>query len=78
MKNIALIGAGQLGSRHLQALAQVKQPISIQVIDSSSDSLKVAEARFNEVSSNFKGKISFHNDISSLEKNIDVAIVATN
>ncbi|OFY84029.1 MAG: hypothetical protein A3F72_18595 [Bacteroidetes bacterium RIFCSPLOWO2_12_FULL_35_15] len=78
MKNIALIGAGQLGSRHLQALALVKQPISIQVIDSSFDSLKIAEARFREVSINFKGEISFHTDLSSTKRNIDVAIVATN
>lgn len=78
MKNITLIGAGQLGSRHLQALAQVKQAISIQVIDSSIDSLKVAEARFKEVSGNFKGNISFHTDISYLEKEIDIAIIATN
>lgn len=78
MKNITLIGAGQLGSRHLQALALVKQPISIQVIDPSVDSLKVAEARFKEVSTNFKGEISFHTEISSTKKNIDIAIIATN
>lgn len=78
MTNITIIGAGQLGSRHLQALALVKQPISIQVIDSSDDSLRIAEARFKEVSADFKGGISFHTDISSLKKNMDVAIVATN
>jgi hypothetical protein len=78
MKNITLIGAGQLGSRHLQALALVKQPIAIHVVDSSVDALKTAEIRFNEVSANFKGTIFFHTDISSLEKNIDIAIVATN
>ncbi len=78
MINIALIGAGQLGSRHLQALANVKHPISIQVIDSSLDSLKIAEVRFKEVSAKFTGEISFHTDISALEKNIEIAIVATN
>ncbi|MES2590599.1 MAG: Gfo/Idh/MocA family oxidoreductase [Bacteroidota bacterium] len=78
MINIAVIGAGQLGSRHLQALASLKHKVAIQVIDSSIDSLKVAEARFKEVSSNFTGTISFHTDITSLEKNIEVAIVATN
>lgn len=78
MINIAIIGAGQLGSRHLQALANVKNRISIQVIDSSVDSLKTAEARFKEVSADFTGKISFHTDISVLEENIDIAIIATN
>ncbi len=78
MKNIAIIGAGQLGSRHLQALASMKHPVCIQVVDSSAESLAVAEARFKEVGSNFTGKISFHTDISALEKQIDIAIVATN
>lgn len=78
MKNIALIGCGQLGSRHLQALAFVKQKVKIQVVDSSSDSLKIAESRFKEVSQNFEGEISFHNDICDLEKKLDVVIVATN
>ena len=68
MKNIALIGCGQLGSRHLQALAFVKHKVKIQVVDSSSDSLKIAEIRFKEVSQNFEGHISFHNDIRDLEK----------
>ena len=78
MKNIAIIGAGQLGSRHLQALVHVQKKINIQVVDSSEDSLKTAEMRFNEVSENFKGTISFHTNISFLEKKLDVVIVATN
>lgn len=78
MINIAIIGAGQLGSRHLQSLALLDHKVSIQVIDPSADSLKTAEARFKEVVSSFKGTVSFHSDISSLEKNIEVAIVATN
>lgn len=78
MINIALIGAGQLGSRHLQALASLKHQAAIQVIDPSIDSLNTAEARFKEVSSGFNGKISFNSNISTLEKEIDVAIIATN
>lgn len=77
MKNIALLGAGQLGSRHLQALAMVTSAIRIQVVDSSDEALKVAESRFNEVASGFKGKISYHNSISELVQQIDVVIVAT-
>src|SRR5436190_18734178 len=77
MKNIAIIGAGQLGSRHLQALAFVNEPISIQVIDRSADALNIAENRFNENRKTFHGQISYHTDISNLVKNIDVAIIAT-
>jgi len=77
MINIAIIGAGQLGSRHLQALASLKQNVFIQVIDSSVDSLKTAEIRFKEVSAPFNGLISFHTEITALKKNIEIAIIAT-
>lgn len=78
MIHLAIIGAGQLGSRHLQALANLKKEAIVQVVDPSADALKIAESRFNEVSQNFKGQISFHTSISELEKDIDVAIIATN
>ncbi len=77
MNNIAIIGAGQLGSRHLQSLVNSKNKLNIQVVDSSIESLNIAEQRFKEVSQNFNGQISFHTSIDFLEKNIDVAIIAT-
>ncbi|MBN8696420.1 MAG: Gfo/Idh/MocA family oxidoreductase [Bacteroidetes bacterium] len=78
MKNIVLIGAGQLGSRHLQALASCEHQLDIQVMDPSQDSLNIAESRFNEVASAFKGRIAFLGSVDQLHKKIDVAIVATN
>lgn len=78
MVKIAIIGAGQLGSRHLQALAALPTQAHISVIDPSADSLKTAETRFAEVSANFKGTVSFGNSISLLDKKLDVVIVATN
>jgi len=76
-KNITIIGAGQLGSRHLQALALVKDSICIQVVDTSQEALAIAESRFNEVSATFSGKISFHTSIAALEKEQEIVIVAT-
>lgn len=75
---VAIIGAGQLGSRHLQALANSENQLHIQVIDPNVDSLKIAETRFNEVISSFKGTVEYATDISKLSKKVDVAIVATN
>ena len=54
MYNIAIIGAGQLGSRHLQGLKLAKLPIKIQVVDSSAESLAVAKSRYEEVVTNHK------------------------
>ena len=33
MKKVIIIGAGQIGSRHLQALAAIKTPLDIYVVD---------------------------------------------
>jgi len=76
IKNIAIIGAGQLGSRHLQALANVKF-IDIQVFDTSETALETAKSRFAEVKSSFTGNITFHTGISELKKEIELIIIAT-
>lgn len=77
MHNIVLIGAGQLGSRHLQGLAQLKN-INIQVVDASQIALDTAKQRFEEITGLFNGKISYYTQLSLVNKNIDVAIIATN
>ena len=77
---VAIIGAGQLGSRYLQGMASCKLPLDIIVIDPNQESLKKAQDRWNEV--------VIVNNIHSLEfikshkvlnnKNIDLVIVSTN
>lgn len=47
-KRITIIGAGQLGSRHLQGLAWARTPLSITVLDRSPDTLAMARARWAE------------------------------
>lgn len=46
---VALVGAGQLGSRHLQALAKSDSPLAVDVIDPAPTALEVAAARFGEM-----------------------------
>lgn len=74
-KRVLLIGAGNIGSRHLQGLAKVKQSLSITVVDPFQESLKVAEERFLQIPTHIKHKAEF------LQKNdggdFDVAIIAT-
>jgi len=74
---IAIIGAGQLGSRHLQALSLLSFPIDIWVIDPVQDSIKISKARWEEVSGNSDHAVYFHDSISMLPRDIDVAIIAT-
>lgn len=79
VKRIALIGAGQLGSRHLQALAKINIPVILQVVDPNKDSLKVARERYLEIPDNDNIEhIDFLTEIDGLNADIDLCIIATN
>lgn len=77
MLNIVIIGAGQLGSRHLQSLTKCINILNIYVVDSSMESLRIAKIRFDECNQNFKGTVSYLNTLSDLPNEIEIAIVAT-
>lgn len=80
MRNICIIGAGNIGSRHLQALKNIKIPLVVSVVDPSTDSLNLARERYesfpNPVNSNHK--LDFYQKIEVLPNRIDLAIIATN
>ena len=77
MYNVAIIGAGQLGSRHLQGLKKSGSPLSITVVDNSVDSLKTACERYEEVSAVGEKKVEFSQDINQLPLELDLVIVAS-
>ncbi len=78
MLKIAIIGAGNLGSRHLQGLAEIRSECEIHIVDPNQDSLESARARFAQIPANpgIRGLYD-HRDISLLPKFLDLAIVAT-
>lgn len=77
MFHVTIVGAGQLGSRHLQALKAVKFPLNIQVVDISDSSLKIAQERYHAVPTQTEHQISFNKQFEKKEST-DLAIVATN
>ena len=78
MYHVAIIGAGNLGSRHLQALALSKIPLSIEVVDPLEESLDIAKQRWGEMPANpMVQRIDFFMDMSALSAEFDVVIVAT-
>jgi predicted dehydrogenase len=76
IKNL-IIGAGQLGSRHLQGLLKynnIKQ--TIYVIDPSLEALNSSRARASEIGHNHQ--LFFQQDWNNLSETFDLVIVATN
>lgn len=79
VKKICIIGAGNIGSRHLQALAKVNHPLLIYVIDPSVNSLKLAKSRYEEVRTDkIKHDLKYLQNLGSIDPSIDIAIIATN
>lgn len=77
--NIILIGAGQLGSRHLQAIKKVNVPLYIQVVDPSVISLENAKKRYAEINQvKTKHEIVYLQKMPKQNINIDLAIISTN
>lgn len=78
-KNIYIIGAGQLGSRHLQALKNVKTRLDITVIDRSQLALKTAKERYLATSGTYnKHSVRYLSSQDNIGEDIDIAIIATN
>lgn len=78
MKTIAIIGAGQLGSRHLQALALYKEALTIYVADPIEESLDISRARFVEVDKHKNKDLIFIQSIANLPGLLDFVVIATN
>lgn len=80
MKTICIIGAGNIGSRHLQALKNIKTPLSINVVDTSVDSLNLAKERYESFpdSANSKHQLKFYQSLEKVPGKIDITIIATN
>ena len=77
MKKVAIIGAGQLGSRHLQGLKTAQTEMDIWVIDASEESLKVAKERFEVVESKTPKIIHYAQNIDAMPQTLDLVIIAT-
>ncbi|MDB4877463.1 MAG: oxidoreductase-like [Gemmatimonadetes bacterium] len=77
-ETIIICGAGQLGSRYLQGLAQCATPLRIHVQDSSPESLRRTRQRWSEVSDSSPAHLAtFDTSLDSLPRDAAVAIVAT-
>ena len=77
MYQVAIIGAGQLGSRHLQGLKLASSPLYITVMDSNDESLSVAKERYDAVSPIGEKTVCYVKNIDELPSELDLVIIAT-
>lgn len=75
--NCAIIGAGQLGSRHLQGLLNFQdQELNVHIIDPSKEALSVARQRAKELIN--RHNIHYNESVSDLPANLEFVVIATN
>lgn len=77
MYKIAVIGAGQLGSRHLQGLKLSKLKSDIWVVDNNPNSLQIAQQRYEEGEVNSNQTIYYIQLIDQLPAELDLVVIAT-
>lgn len=73
---VAIIGAGQLGSRHLQGLASCARPLSIFLVDPSPASITTARERFSVVAGSKNHTLHYVDAIHDLPRDLEFVIVA--
>jgi predicted dehydrogenase len=78
LKRVLIIGAGNIGSRHLQALGKSELALNIAVVDPFAQALETSKQRFDEVAkSNTTTKAEYYRNLDAVGNRFDVGIIAT-
>ncbi len=79
MKHVLIIGAGQLGSRHLESLSLLASTdYVVSVVDPSFSALEYSKSVYSKSATNSSPNASYFSSIDNLQvKNVDLAIIAT-
>ncbi|MBH99754.1 MAG: hypothetical protein CL467_04030 [Acidimicrobiaceae bacterium] len=74
----AVIGVGQLGSRHVQGLASCVSGLDLHLVDPSSSSLDAAMERWSQMAPSPIHRIETHRRLDELPNLLDLVVVACN
>jgi predicted dehydrogenase len=78
LNRVLIIGAGNIGSRHLQALGKSELALNIVVVDPFVRALEASKQRFDEVAKgNTATKAEYYQNLDLVGDRFDVGIVAT-
>jgi len=76
-KSITIIGCGNIGSRHLQAISKFKESSDIHIVEPSLKSKKIANSRLNELDIFSHHNYFWYDDIAELNLDSDLTIIST-
>ena len=77
-KKIVLVGCGNVGSRHLQALAKLPFKAEIDIVEPNKESKSLGKSRLKDVLPNKnESKFTWRESINDLNPGADIAIIAT-
>lgn len=74
MKNIAVIGVGALGKRHLQSLTEFGSEVNLCAVENNESALSALKKEFNE---EMNCNVSFVPTVELLPTQIDLVVIAT-
>jgi len=75
---VLIVGCGELGSRHLQAIASLPMVANIEVLDPRPESLQLGRDRLSELATgNLSVKVDWITSIEDATKNGDLCVIAT-
>ena len=78
VKKIILVGCGNIGSRHLQAIAKLSCGIQVNIVEPNANAQTLAKSRLNEITYDITNHEFFwHKSISELKDVGDLVIVTT-
>lgn len=78
IRRIVIVGCGQMGSRHLQAIVKLGGQLNIQVVEHNPANQYLAQKRLQEVLTRGQPvEIKWYKDIAELDSRPDLTIVAT-
>lgn len=79
VKNLIVIGCGNIGSRHLQAIAKLSYGVKVDIVEPNDNAQILAKSRLNEVSyDKTNHEFFWHKSINELTIVGELVVIATN
>src|SRR5687767_10807061 len=74
---VLVVGAGNIGSRHVQGLARARTPMELSIVDPVTASRELTQQRFLEVAGEQRRLPALLEHIDEAPEAVDLAVVAT-